>query len=89
MPVDINNFSSLELVNSDVMDQKTYYVSSYELKLECFIRDLSNMQKRERPNRYSINFSVKDDKGCSQIQTVEEFTVIPETPSKNNPIPEN
>ena len=92
-PVDYNTFSSVDLVNRDSIEQRTLYVSTYELKLECFVRDLSNMQKRERPNKFTISFNVQDDKGRpNEIQTIEEaefnsskFTKnqIPNSPNSN------
>jgi hypothetical protein len=84
-PVSYDNFSSLELVNRDAVDQRTMYVTTYELKLECFVRDLSNMQKRERPNRYKIDFQVQDEKGSTAIKTVEEFDIRSSKYSKNKP----
>jgi hypothetical protein len=84
-PVDFENFSTVELVNRESVDQRTYYVATYELKLECFIRDLSNMQKRERPNKFKIDFNVSDGNG-EGVQTIEELDLNSQTFTKNNPI---
>lgn len=84
-PVDANKFSTLELINSETINERTYYVSSYELKLECFVRDLSNMQKRERPNKISLSFDVKDEKGSSTVTSVDEFSLNRKPSTKNNP----
>lgn len=84
-PVNYENFSNLEMINKDSADQKTMYVTTYELKLECFVRDLSNMQKRERTNKITFSFDIKNDKGDSQITTIEKYEIIPKKFIKNNP----
>lgn len=74
-PVDFNNFSKLDIQNIDSINQKTYYISTYELKLECFIRDLSDMQKRERPNKFQIDFQVANEKGVNSINTQQTISL--------------
>ncbi|MEO6306076.1 MAG: hypothetical protein ABIP51_23210 [Bacteroidia bacterium] len=85
-PVNYDTFSSVELVNRESIEQRTLYVSTYELKFECFIRDLSNMQKRERPNKFFLSFDVQDDKGNTQnITTVEQFDFNAKQAVNNDP----
>lgn len=84
-PVDPNSFSSFEIRNSDTADQKSFFVSTYELKLECFIRDLTNMQKRERPNKIHVDFNVKDSKNDNAISAKHEFTVFKKPETNNKP----
>lgn len=52
--------SELEIVNRENVELRSLYVSTYSLKLWCYTRDLSNMQKRERPNNYLLEINVSD-----------------------------
>lgn len=65
--------STLEIVNREESEDKTIYILSYTLKLECFTRDMSTMQKRERPNKYTLDISVKDsnEKEIEKDSTIE------------------
>lgn len=85
-PVDYDNFSTLEIRNAEVMDQRSFYVTTYTLKLECFTRDLSAMQKRERTNKIHVAFNVKDDKGRdANINTEITYDINLKRPKKNSP----
>lgn len=59
-PNDYNTIAEVEIVNRESVDQKTLYVSTFELKLDCWTRSLANMQKRERPNKFVLDISVTD-----------------------------
>lgn len=80
-----DTFSSVELINSTSVEQRTYYVTSYELKLECFLRDLSNMQKRERPNNFLLSFDVQDVHGKKVIETIEQINLQKKPLDNNTP----
>jgi hypothetical protein len=62
-PEDQDTLSELEMINREDVALRTLYCLTYKLKLFCFTRDLSNMQKRERPNNYMLDISVTDSLG--------------------------
>lgn len=81
-PVDYNELSTLEIVNRGSIEQSILYVTTYNIKLDCFTRDMSTVQKRERPNRWTIDVSVVDGDNVqndSQIvyETSEKYPVHP------------
>jgi len=59
-PADFNTFSTLNITNLEDSKEKSIYVTTYEIKLECFIRNLDDMQKRERTNKFTIDFNIND-----------------------------
>ena len=59
-PTNQDALAQVEIINRESVEQKTMYVSTYELKLYCWTFDASNVQKRERPNTYVLDISVKD-----------------------------
>lgn len=61
-PEDQNTLASLDIINLESVEERTLYALSFVLKLECFTRDMSTVQKREKPNKFTINISVRDDK---------------------------
>lgn len=67
-PVDYNTLAEVEIINRESVEQKTMYVSTYELKLDCWTRSLANMQKRERPNTIVLDITVTDS-FCSKKDT--------------------
>lgn len=70
-PEDYNTIAELEIVNRENIDQKTMYVLTFTLKLDCWTRDLSTMQKRERPNRYALDIQVTD-----KLKSVSDPTIL-------------
>lgn len=79
-PTDYETLAEVEIINRESVEQKTMYVSTYELKLECWTRDLSNMQKRERPNTFRLDITVSDSLNVTKdspvtIETFERNTV--------------
>jgi hypothetical protein len=65
-PTEIDTLAEVEIINRESVEQKTLYVSTYELKLQCWTRDLSNMQKRERPNTFRLDIETVDSLGKTQ-----------------------
>lgn len=59
-PADYDTLANVEIINRESVEQRTLYVSTFELKLFCWTRDLSNMQKRERPNTFVLDIKVQD-----------------------------
>lgn len=59
-PDDQNQLSKLEMVNREDVALRTLYVTTFTLKLWCFTRDLSNMQKRLRPNTFTLDITAQD-----------------------------
>ncbi len=59
-PDDQNQLSKLEMVNREDVALRTLYVTTFTLKLWCFTRDLSNMQKRLRPNTFTLDITTQD-----------------------------
>ncbi len=59
-PVDANTLSTLEMSNQEVVEKTNLYITSYNLKVWCFTRDLNNMQKRERPNTFILDITTSD-----------------------------
>lgn len=89
-PTDYNTLAEVEIVNRDSVEQKTMYISTYELKLDCWTRSLANMQKRERPNTIVLDIKVKDSLGerndaSTVIERYQKNTVkYPKHPSPND-----
>ena len=52
-PADQDTLAELEIVDRDDVQEGTLYVLTFSLKLECFTRDMENIQKRERHNKYT------------------------------------
>ena len=70
-PSSLDALVELELVNRESIEQRTLYVLTYSLILDCFTRDLSTMQKRERPNKYTLDISVDDGHTIQKDTTIE------------------
>lgn len=66
-PEDFANMSEVEIVNRENLEQKTIYVTTYSLKLECFVFNKDNVQKRERTNRILLDINVKGVKKSDPI----------------------
>lgn len=83
-PVDYNNFSSMEIVNRESLESRTMYVTTYNLKLECFIRnmELDSMQTRLRPNKVMFDIVVKDGNNNAVIDNSNYNMTFPD---KNTP----
>lgn len=71
-PADYTSMFKVDVVNKEEIGSKTQYVLSFSLKVYCWTRDLRNMQKRERPNSYTLEIvasdSVNEEKVTSTIQ---------------------
>lgn len=67
--------TTLEVVNGDTDSDATVYVVTCQLRMFCYTRDLSQMQKRERPNSYTIDIKVRDDMDSSKGQNIERFVI--------------
>ena len=79
-PMSKDTLGSLEMVGRDEASQITMYVLTFNLKVWAWTRDLQDMQKRERPNSYTLTFSVKDKLGDDCIKTtdvveLEQYTI--------------
>lgn len=70
-PVEQDTLSDLEIVSREEVSERTMYVSTFTLKLECFTRDMSSMQKRERPNKYTIDIAVTERDKVQKDSTIE------------------
>ena len=63
-PENPDNICTIEMLNKDDAANITYYVATVKLKLFCWTRrGILDMQKRERPNSYTLNFTIKDNLG--------------------------
>lgn len=78
--------TTLDIVNGDNDADATIYVVSCQLKMFCWTRDLDQMEKRERPNSYTIDIIVRDDMEFKNGQNIER-NVISNKGVKNNSIP--
>jgi hypothetical protein len=77
-PEDQHTLSELEIVNRENIELRSLYVTTLHLKLWCYTRDLSNMQKRERPNKYLLQINVADSlnlKEYKETLNVEEVEI--------------
>jgi hypothetical protein len=83
---DANNLSEMEIVNRDSPDNKTMYVTTYTLKLDCFTRDLSTMQKREAPNAWKLDVIVNNGAIESTVINIDQSNIKLDYPG--HPIPE-
>jgi hypothetical protein len=59
MPEDFKKINSLEVKDRNVNGQ-SLYVLDYNINVIGFLRDLKDVQKRERPNVISLNMSERD-----------------------------
>lgn len=59
-PVDQGTLGEEEIINRESVDQRTLYLTTFTLKVWAYTRDLSNMQKRLRPNKFTLDITVKD-----------------------------
>ena len=67
-PANGDKLCEIQLVNRDDGSQMTMYVLTFTLKMWCWTRGgVNTTQKRERPNSYTISFSVKDRLGEKRI----------------------
>ena len=64
-PQSQDTLGQLEIINREDVEQRTLYVTTYNLKVWCYTRDLSNMQKRERPNTFLLDIVLKDSVGTT------------------------
>jgi hypothetical protein len=77
-PTNYDTLAEVEIINRESVEQKTMYVSTYELKLDCWTRDLSNMQKRERPNTFRLDITVSDS-----LRVTKDTPIVIETFERN------
>ena len=70
-PADQDTLAELEIVDRDDVQEGTLYVLTFSLKLECFTRDMENIQKRERHNKYTLDITVQE----SPSQFVKDSTL--------------
>lgn len=76
MPADATAPSALEVADRDGSQGYSLYVLTYELAVVCYLRDISQIQKRERPNTYDIK--IIERSGPDLIHTNETITRIPQ-----------
>lgn len=74
-PTDQNKVGDLEIMNREELSMNTLYVLTFNLKVWCYTFDASTVQKRERPNSYSLNMVVKNDDGDVLGETVDKIQV--------------
>lgn len=88
-PSDYDSMMKVEIINRESVEQKTMYVSTYELKLYCWTQDLSTMQKRERPNTYVLDITVQDSvsKQRDQPIMIDRFS-LNTNKYPNHPVPD-
>lgn len=67
--------TSLDVVDGQTDGEATTYVLNCQLKLYCWTRNIDQMQKRERPNSYTIDIKVRDDMSSKNGQNVERIVV--------------
>lgn len=65
----------VNLASRENSDETSVYVGTFRLKVWCWTRDLSDMQKRERPNSYTLTMVIKDEDGKVTNQTKDEIYV--------------
>lgn len=77
-PESPDTLSNLEIINRENVELRSLYVSTYNLKLWCYTRDLSDMQKRERPNKYLLEIKISDSlntKTYNSVIDVEQYSI--------------
>lgn len=68
-PVSQDTSGEMEIINRETIDQRTLYMTTYNLKLWAWTRDISNMQKRERPNKFTLDINVNDSVNTESSST--------------------
>ncbi len=79
-PVNRDKICDVEMVNRDDASQITMYVVTMNFKMWAWTRDLADMQKRERPNSYTLDFRIADhiNRECvssKDIIQIEKFVI--------------
>jgi len=75
-PASSDTLGEVEIINRETIDQRTLYMTTYTLRMWAYTRDVSNMQKRERPNKFQLDINVKDSvntESSSSIINVERY----------------
>ena len=54
MPADSETIGTLDTIERENVENQTLFVLTYELDVWCYIRKLEDVQKREKPNRISM-----------------------------------
>ena len=72
-PLSQDVIGETEIINREDIDQRTLYLTTFKLRMWCFTRDLSKMQKRERPNTFNLNIQVND--GVNITTTTDKIDV--------------
>lgn len=75
MPTAAPTPSTLEVADRDGSQGYSLYILTYELAVVCYLRDINQIQKRERPNTYDIQ--IVERSGPSLLHTSETITRIP------------
>jgi len=88
-PTEQGTIGEVELINREDVEQRTLYLTTYNLRLWCYTRDLSKMQKIERPNQVSLNLVVSDSK-CSfetkNVYNINQYEFqLTDYPTENTP----
>lgn len=91
-PVSQDTLGEVEIINRETIDQRTLYMTTYNLKMWAYTRNIATMQKRERPNRFLLDITVKDSvntESSSDVINVERYdlenTQLPIHPT-NSPV---
>jgi len=77
----IGPLNGQQLTNLDVVDgtndsEPTTYIVTAQLKMYCWTRNIDQMQKRERPNSYTIDIKVRDDMSSKNGQDIDRIVVV-------------
>lgn len=82
-PQDYNDMTVTSIENRENIQDKTFYTTKINLVLECFLRNSDSVLKRERINKFKIDFTVLDGKNKIQLDSVEKNKLT--LPKKNDP----
>jgi hypothetical protein len=74
-PVEQGKIGDLEMINKEDVGLRSLYVFTFRLKVWCYTIDASKVQKRERPNTFSIDIVVKNDKDEVVEENSENITI--------------
>lgn len=89
-PENQDQICDLNMVNRNTASDATMYIMKFKCKVYCWTRNMETVQKRERPNSYTIDFIIKDenDKVLNQSKDVIniERYIVEDKPDPNDEI---
>lgn len=70
-PSNANELGTLDTVEREGSSGQSLYVLTYQLIVSAYLRDAKQVQKRERPNTYSLRITERTNNIVNEIQSVE------------------